>query len=66
MATARITRPQLGEVMEAEALVAYLDSQGRRGTITPYSDRILVDDGLGEERFEPIKVAQGVRWKRTR
>jgi hypothetical protein len=66
MATGRIKRPQLGEVLEAEALVAYLDYQGRRGTITPFSDRILVKDGLGEERFELIRVAQGVRWKRTR
>lgn len=57
-------KPQLGEVLEAEVLAAYLKQ--RRGTLTPYRDRITVSNGFGEERFDLVRVAQGVRWQRTR
>ncbi len=60
----KLRKPQLGEVLEAEVLAAYLKQ--RRGTLTPYRDRITVSNGFGEERFNLIKMAQGVRWQRTR
>ena len=50
--------------MEAETLVGYLEN--RRGTLASYSDRIIVQGGVGEERFELVRMDQGVRWKRTR
>lgn len=63
-AARRPRRPQLGEIMEAETLVGYLEN--RRGTLASYSDRIIVQGGAVEERFELIRMDQGVRWKRTR
>jgi len=57
-------KPRLGDVLEPEVLAAYLGR--RRGTLTPYRDRITVSNGFGEERFELVRVAQGVRWQRTR
>ena len=62
----RRSRPRLGEVLEAEALVGYLECAKQRGTLVPYRDRITVPNGFGEERFELVRVAQGVRWQRTR
>ena len=56
-------KPQLGEVVEAEVLATYL--RPRRGTLAPYRDRITVSNGFGEERFDLVRVAQGVRWQRT-
>ncbi len=63
-AVSRLKKPQLGEVLEAEVLATYLGR--RRGTLTPCCDRITVFSGLSEERFDLVKVAQGVRWQRTR
>lgn len=57
-------KPQLGEVLEPEMLATYL--KHRRGTLLPYRDRITVYTGFGEERFDLVKVAQGVCWQRTR
>lgn len=57
-------KPQLSEVLEAEVLATYLKQ--RRGTLAPYRDRITVPNGFGEERFDLVRVAQGVRWQRTR
>lgn len=57
-------RPRLGDVLEPEALATYL--RQRRGTLAPYRDRITVPAGFGEERFDLVRVAQGVRWQRTR
>lgn len=62
----RQRRPQLGEFLEAEALVSYLEHGYRRGTLTPHCDRITVNNGLGEERFDLVRVEGGVRWQRTR
>lgn len=56
-------KPQLGEVLEAEVLATYLKQ--RRGTLVPYRDRITVFNGFSEERFDLVRVAQGVRWQRT-
>ncbi len=60
----RPAKPRLGEVIEAEVLATYL--RQRRGTLVPYRDRITVFNGFGEERFDLVRVAQGVRWQRTR
>ncbi len=60
----RPRKPQVGEVLEAGVLATYLER--RRGTLTPYRDRITVPTGFGEERFDLVKVAQGVRWQRTK
>ena len=57
-------RPRLGDVLEPEVLATYL--RQRRGTLAPYRDRITVPNGFGEERFDLVRVAQGVRWQRTR
>lgn len=57
-------RPRLGDVLEPEALARYL--RQRRGTLAPFCDRITVRNGFGEERFDLVRVAQGVRWQRTR
>ena len=62
----RRSRPRLGEVLEAEALVGYLECAKQRGTLVPYRDRITVSTVFGEERFDLIRLAQGVRWRRTR
>ncbi len=62
----RPTKPQLGEIVEAEALVAYLEHRHRRGTLTPRSDRITVHTGLAEERFDLVREERVVRWQRTR
>lgn len=59
-------RPRLGEVMEAEALVSYLERVRQRGTLSAYRDRVTVRNGLGEERFDLVQLVQGVRWRRTR
>lgn len=57
-------KPQLGAVVEAEVLATYL--RPRRWTLAPYRDRITVPNGFGEERFDLVRVAQGVRWQQTR
>lgn len=57
-------RPRLGDVLEPEALATYL--RQRRGALSPYRDRIHVSNGFGEERFDLVRVAQGVRWQRTK
>ncbi len=57
-------KPQLGEVLEAEVLVTYL--WRRRGTLTQYRDCIIIFSGFGEERFDLVQTASGVRWQRTR
>ena len=62
--TSEPRKPQLGEVLEAEVLVTYLKQ--RRGTHVPYRDHITVSNGFGEECFDLVRVAQGVRWRRTR
>ncbi len=62
--TSKPRKPQLGEVLEAEVLATYLKQ--RRGTLVPYRDRITVSMGFGEEGFDLVRVAQGVRWQRTR
>lgn len=62
----RPTKPQLGEIVEVETLMAYLEHRHRRGTLTPYSDRITVQTGLAEERFDLIREERVVRWQRTR
>lgn len=62
----RPRKPQLGEFLEAEALVNYLKRGHRRSTLTPYRDRITVNNGLGGERFDLVRVDEGVRWQRTR
>ena len=62
--SSRPRKPQVGEVLEAGVLATYLGR--RRGTLTPYRDRITVSNGFDEERFELVRVAQGVRWQRTR
>ena len=62
--TSKTRRPQLGDVLEPEVLATYLKQ--RRGTLVPYRDRITVSNGFGEERFDLVRVAQGVRWQRTR
>ena len=62
----RPTKPQLGEIVEVETLMAYLEYRHRRGTLTPYSDRITVPTGLAEERFDLVREARLVRWQRTR
>ena len=62
--TSKLRKPQLSEVLEAEVLATYLKQ--RRGTLVPYRDRITVFNGFGEERFDLVRVAQGVRWQRTR
>lgn len=64
--TVRRPKPRLGEVLEAEALVGYLERAKQRGTLVPYRDRITVSTGFGEERFDLLRAAQGVRWQRTR
>lgn len=56
-------KPRLGEFLEAEALVGYLEGAEQRGTLVPYRDRITVSTVSGEACFE---LAQGVRWQRTR
>ncbi len=48
----RPRRPRLGEVVEAAVLATYL--RQRRGTLTPYRDRITVGNGVGEERFDLV------------
>ena len=58
-------RPKLGEVLEAEALARYLERQHGRGTLHSHCDRITVQNVFGEERFDLVRVAQGVRWQRT-
>ncbi len=60
----RLRKPQVGEVLEAEVLASYLGH--RRGTLTPNRDRITVCSGHREERFDLVRVAQDVRWQRTR
>lgn len=57
-------KPRLGDVLEPEVLATYLGQ--RRGTLLPYRDRITVWNGFGEERFDLVQLAQGVRWQRTR
>ena len=57
-------RPRLGDVLEPEVLATYLKQ--RRGTLAPYCDRITVPNRFGEERFDLVRVAQGVRQQRTR
>lgn len=57
-------RPRLGDVLEPEALATYL--RQRRGALAPYRDRITVSNGFGEERIDLVRVAQGVRWQRTK
>ena len=63
-AASKPSKPQHGELMEAEVLATYLGQ--RRGTLVLYRDRITVPNGFTEERFELVRVAQGVRWQRTR
>lgn len=63
-AARRPRRPRLGEILEAETLVGYLEN--RCGTLASYSDRITVQGGLVEECFDLVRTDQGVRWKRTR
>lgn len=65
-ARGRQRRPRRGDVLEAEALVGYLVGARRRGTLTPYRDRLVVTTGFGEECFELVRLAEGVRWRRTR
>ncbi len=60
----RRRKPQVGEVLEAEVLASYLGR--RRGTLTPNRDRITVCNGHREDRFDLVRVAQDVRWQRTR
>ena len=66
VAAKRPTKPQLGEIVEVETLMAYLGYRHRRGTLTPHSDRITVHTGLAEERFDLVREALLVRWQRTR
>jgi len=62
-----VKKPSLGELVEAERLIRYLEVRdARNGTVEPYSNRIVVRGGVGEEQFDPVRVASGVRWKRTR
>ena len=60
----KLRRPRLGDVLEREALATYLKQ--RQGTLVPYRDRITVPNRFGEERFDLVRVAQGIRWQRTR
>lgn len=64
--TVRRPEPRLGELPEAAALVGYLAGAEPRGKLVPYRDRITVSMGSGEACFELVRVAQGVRWQRTR
>ncbi len=62
--TSKPRRPRLGDVLEPEVLATYL--RRRRGTLVTYRDRITMPNGFGEEHFDLVRVAQGVRWQRTR
>lgn len=62
----RRLRPRLGEVLEAEVLVGYLERAKQRVTLVPYRDRITVSTGFGEERFDLVRLERGVCWQRTR
>lgn len=64
--TVRRPKPRLGEVLEAEVLVGYLERAKQRVTLLPYRDRITVSLGFGEECFDLVRVVQGVCWQRTR
>lgn len=53
-------------MLEAEALARYLERQHGRGALPAHDDRITVQNVFGEEHFDLVRVAQGVRWQRTR
>lgn len=64
--TVRRPEARLGELLEAAALVGSLKGAEQRGMRMPYRDRITVSTGSGEAYFELVRVAQDVRWQRTR